>query len=57
MRFKGKSCPVCEYQFDINMPGVDMSEEPFFTHRTGDETIYICSTECMEEYLKQEAVA
>lgn len=50
-------CEVCGYEFDVNLPGVDLSEAPFFTHKVtkdgdGEYTRYICSAVCMEQYIQ-----
>lgn len=45
-------CEQCGYSFRKNAPGVDMTEAPWFTHRTKYGTKYLCSSVCMRKYLK-----
>lgn len=49
-------CANCGCDFEVNLPSVDQSEMPYFTHRTDDGTNYICSPNCMEEYLSSPPV-
>lgn len=48
---KGKVCPTCGYRFEVNLPGVSTTNRPFFTHRTEGGTVYICSSECLDDYV------
>lgn len=46
-------CEVCEYGFDMNLPGIATTETPYFTHNPdGSRTRYLCSSVCMSKYLE-----
>lgn len=46
------TCPSCGYSFKLNAPGVDTSEQPYFTYRPEDgRAKYFCSSVCLEHHL------
>lgn len=48
-----KTCPCCGYVFKPNVPSVSTTEVPFFTHRSREKTVYLCSAECTIQYIGQ----